>query len=70
MSQQNGKTKVSFDLSPEIQRSVQGEKANPEAVFTTAKKLWQKEVWWKAYEEANPQHDVNKKKGHDAQLDK
>jgi len=62
MSQQNGQAKVSFDLSPEVQRGVQGEKTNPQAVFTTAKKLWQKEVWWKENDEkADHRCDVDKK---------
>jgi len=70
MSQQNGRPKVSFTLPSEVQRGVQGEKANPQAVFTTAKKLWQKEVWWKAHEEADPQHDLNKKEGYHVDVHK
>jgi len=67
MSQQNAtllpKKKVLFVCQEENpNKTCQG--------FTTAKKLWQKEVWWKAHEEADPQHDLNKKEGHHVDVHK
>jgi len=70
MSQQNGRPKVSFTLPSEVQRGVQGEETNPQAVFTTAKKLWQKEVWWKENDQkADHRRYIDKEAGHDATVE-
>ncbi|EJF74080.1 hypothetical protein A462_00069 [Pseudomonas sp. Ag1] len=37
--------------------------------FTTAKRLWQKEVWWKDVKQAYSQSHVDKKARHDALLE-
>jgi len=61
MSQSNGR-KVSYALPKVVQPQEAEPSANPEATFTTAKKLWQKEVWWKTHEQQkDPQSHVDQK---------
>lgn len=67
MSQQNAtllpKKKVLFVCQEEVpNKTRQG--------FTTAKALWQKEVWWKENDnKADPQPDRQKEARHDASVD-